>query len=72
VVPLLVSYPATSALSVTTVSPLIGQWFAAALNPARVVEGAGILCAQFEQPRERRCEPRLGPAIDLLPQQRRY
>jgi hypothetical protein len=38
----------------------------------RIVEWTRILCAQFEEPRELRFEPRLGPAIDLLPQQRRH
>ena len=37
----------------------------------RIVEGTGIQCAQFEEPRKLRVEPRLRPAIDLLPQQHR-
>jgi hypothetical protein len=38
----------------------------------RIVERTWILRAQFEEPRELRFEPRLRPAIDLLPQQRRH
>ena len=34
----------------------------------RIVEGTGILRTQFEEPRELRGEPRVGPSIDLLPQ----
>jgi hypothetical protein len=38
----------------------------------RVVERSRIPRAQFEEPRELRLEPRLGPTIDLLPQQGRH
>jgi hypothetical protein len=38
----------------------------------RKLKGPGSWRAQFEESRELRFEPCVGPAIDLLPQQRRH
>ena len=56
---------ATSAVSNVEVEGLAAPFRE---HGSRIVEGTGILRTQFEQPREFSNEPRLGPAIDLLPQ----